>query len=150
MTFVKVVGGTEIYNFRIQSFMHFYTKFWSFSILNKGSATRWARTPTHRNVVCARAPRVVPARRPASTSAPRAAQGHTLAQACPFPMRRAPRPMGVLPAARTPRTAPYRLGARHGPSVHRRRPPYARRPRPPCHGRIFKVMPSSARVSCPI
>jgi hypothetical protein len=40
MAFVKVVGGTEIYNFRIQSFMHFYTKFWSFSILNQGSATR--------------------------------------------------------------------------------------------------------------
>jgi hypothetical protein len=39
MAFEKVVGGTEIYNFRIQSFMHFYTKFWSFSILNQGSAT---------------------------------------------------------------------------------------------------------------
>jgi hypothetical protein len=40
MTFVKIVGGIVIYNFRIQSFMHVYTKFWSFSILNNGSATR--------------------------------------------------------------------------------------------------------------
>jgi hypothetical protein len=38
MTFVKVVGGIEIYNFHIQCFVHFYTKFWSFSILNSGSA----------------------------------------------------------------------------------------------------------------
>jgi hypothetical protein len=29
MAFVKVVGGTEIYNFRIQGFVHFSTNFWS-------------------------------------------------------------------------------------------------------------------------
>jgi hypothetical protein len=34
----------------------------------------------------------------------------------------APRGLGVLPAARTPRTAPYRLGVRRGPPVRRRHP----------------------------
>jgi hypothetical protein len=37
MAFVKVVGGTEIYNFSIQSFVHFSTKFWSKSISNRSS-----------------------------------------------------------------------------------------------------------------
>jgi hypothetical protein len=37
MAFVKVVGGTEIYNFCIQSFVHFSTKFWSKSISNRRS-----------------------------------------------------------------------------------------------------------------
>jgi hypothetical protein len=37
---MKVVGGCEISNFRIQRLVHFYTKIWSFSILNRGSATR--------------------------------------------------------------------------------------------------------------
>jgi hypothetical protein len=136
MTFVKIVGGIVIYNFRIQSFMHVYTKFWSFSILNNGSATRLGPN-TAASQRRAR-PRVVPACRPASASAPRTAQGHTPAVACPFPMRPA---IGVLPTARTPRTAPYRLC--------RRRLPYARRPRLPWHSRFFKVMPSSAQASRP-
>jgi hypothetical protein len=38
MTFVKVVGGSEIYNYRIQSLVHFYSKFWSYSCSNSGSA----------------------------------------------------------------------------------------------------------------
>jgi hypothetical protein len=38
MTFVKVVGGIEVYNFRIQSLVHFYTNFWSYSISNSGPA----------------------------------------------------------------------------------------------------------------
>jgi hypothetical protein len=38
MAFVKVVGGNEIYNFRIQSFVHFSTNFWSYSIPNLCSA----------------------------------------------------------------------------------------------------------------
>jgi hypothetical protein len=35
MAFVKVVGGTEIYYFGIQSSVHFSTKFWSKSISNR-------------------------------------------------------------------------------------------------------------------
>jgi hypothetical protein len=30
MAFVKVVEGSEIYNFPIRHFVHFYSKFWSF------------------------------------------------------------------------------------------------------------------------
>jgi hypothetical protein len=37
MAFVKVVGGTEIYNFCIQSFEHFSTQFWSKSISSRRS-----------------------------------------------------------------------------------------------------------------
>jgi hypothetical protein len=40
MVFVKVVGGSEIYNFRIQSFVHLYSKNWSFSISNAGTLSR--------------------------------------------------------------------------------------------------------------
>jgi hypothetical protein len=40
MAFVKVVGGSEIYNFRIQGFAHFYSKNWSFSSSNTGTSTR--------------------------------------------------------------------------------------------------------------
>jgi hypothetical protein len=36
--FVKVVGGIEIYNFRIQGFVHFYTNFWRYLISNMGPA----------------------------------------------------------------------------------------------------------------
>jgi hypothetical protein len=43
MAFVKVVGGTEIYNFCIQSFVHFSKKFWSKSISNRRSTNyKWA------------------------------------------------------------------------------------------------------------
>jgi hypothetical protein len=38
MAFVKVVGGSEIYNFRIQSLVHLFSKFWSYSCLNRDSA----------------------------------------------------------------------------------------------------------------
>jgi hypothetical protein len=43
MAFVKVVGGSEIYNFRIQSFVHFYSNFWSYSCSNGGSAKQTGR-----------------------------------------------------------------------------------------------------------
>jgi hypothetical protein len=37
MAFVKVVEGSEIYNYSIHHFVHFYSKFWSFSISNNAS-----------------------------------------------------------------------------------------------------------------
>jgi hypothetical protein len=116
-----------------------YSKFYAcvYKILEFFNFEQWISNtfrPKHRRVTTSRAP----ARRPASASAPRTAQGHTPAVACPFPMRPA---IGVLPTARTPRTAPYRLC--------RRRLPYARRPRLPWHSRFFKVMPSSAQASRP-
>jgi hypothetical protein len=55
MAFLNVVGGNEIYNFRIQIFEHFYSKFWSKLRSNRGSAKpdwpavpRTARGPTDR------------------------------------------------------------------------------------------------------
>jgi hypothetical protein len=39
MAFVKIVDGSEIYNFRIQSFVHLYSKKWSYSLSNRCSAT---------------------------------------------------------------------------------------------------------------
>jgi hypothetical protein len=38
MAFVKIVGGIEIYNFRIRSCVHFYTNFCSYLISNSGLA----------------------------------------------------------------------------------------------------------------
>jgi hypothetical protein len=56
--FVKVVGGSEIYNFPIHHFVHFYSNFWSFSISN--SELIWA---LRRGIAPARAPSA-PARAP--------------------------------------------------------------------------------------
>jgi hypothetical protein len=51
MAFVKVVGGTEIYNFCIQSFVHFSTKFWSKSISNRRSTNyKWVGHTLRRDV----------------------------------------------------------------------------------------------------
>jgi hypothetical protein len=63
MTFVKVVGGIEIYNFRIQGFVHFYTNFWRYLISNRGPAKRLGQGVA------------APARRPTMASAPRVARG---------------------------------------------------------------------------
>jgi hypothetical protein len=43
IAFVKVVGGFEIYNFCIQSLVHFYTRFWIYLISNRGPAKRFGR-----------------------------------------------------------------------------------------------------------
>jgi hypothetical protein len=129
MAFVKVVGGIEIYNFCIQSFVHFYTNFWSFSISKsglakcsgQGAAAPRPRAPAGLDVSATRRPR------------PHAGRG--------VPLPHAPR----LEAHWSP---PW-LRARHGPSVRRRRPSYVRQLRPPCHSRISMVMPSLAWSSRP-
>jgi hypothetical protein len=138
MTFVKVVGGIEIYNFRIQCFVHFYTKFWSFSILNSGSAKCLGPN--------AAVPRCHARPRAARRACAMAGLGvHATHRPRPHAGRGVPLPHAPRPDAQW--SPPGR--ARGGPLVRRRRPPYARRSRPPCHGRIFKVMPSSARASHP-
>jgi hypothetical protein len=38
--FVKVVEGSEIYNFPIHHFVHFYSNFWSFKHSNRGAVTQ--------------------------------------------------------------------------------------------------------------
>jgi hypothetical protein len=71
---MKVVDGFEIYNFGIQRLVHFYTRFWSFPILNKGPAT------------------ILRLERRRAAGRPRLALSHA-------PRREA---IGVLPAACTP------------------------------------------------
>jgi hypothetical protein len=48
MAFVKVVGGSEVYNFRVQSSVHLYSKNWSFSISNTGTLSH-CRPERHRD-----------------------------------------------------------------------------------------------------
>jgi hypothetical protein len=105
MTFVKVVGGTEIYNFCIQSFMHFYTKIWSFSMLNKGSTTRLG--PEHRCATTSRAAACY-------VSCPRAGRPRRPSHAPPKATRRPRR----APSPRATPRGPWessRPRSRHGP-----------------------------------
>jgi hypothetical protein len=60
MAFVKVVEGSEIYNFPIHHLVHFYSKFWSFTCSNSGRVKR----------IRASRCRAAPARRTASASGP--------------------------------------------------------------------------------
>jgi hypothetical protein len=58
MAFVKVVEGSEIYNFPIHHFVHFYSTFWSYACSNRVSGKRFQRPTSYcarRDV--ARAPR---------------------------------------------------------------------------------------------
>jgi hypothetical protein len=63
-----------------------------FNFEPRANNTFEARPPPRRDVARAHAPRATPARRLSSASTPPTAQGHTLAEACSFPMRRDPRP----------------------------------------------------------
>jgi hypothetical protein len=44
--FVKVVEGSEIYNFPIHHFVHFYSKFWSILLSNRASWNGWRHGAT--------------------------------------------------------------------------------------------------------
>jgi hypothetical protein len=63
MAFVKVVGGSEIYNFRIQCFVHFSTKVWR-NFRSKSPSLKHSRPGRRRAAtlhagglgVCTRAP----------------------------------------------------------------------------------------------
>jgi hypothetical protein len=68
MAFVKVVGGSEIYNFCIQSFVHLYSKNWSFSISNTGTLSRCR--PERRRTATSRAPACRVPQRPRPRSPP--------------------------------------------------------------------------------
>jgi hypothetical protein len=142
MVFVKVVGGNEIYNFRIQNFVNFYTNFWSYSISKQCSAKQFvpgtlcAATSRRDAAPAPRCPCRVP---PEAARRPRLAPPHALRPEAPW----------SPPGPRALWTAPYQHGARRGPPIHRRHPPYARRPRRPCHRRISRVTPPSSRLSHP-
>jgi hypothetical protein len=129
MDFVKVVGGTEIYNFGIQSFVHFSTKFWSKSISNKRSANyRWvgalctarraSRLSAGRLGVLARTP-------PRPHAFPRTTPCPEVPRFYPAPYAHAPRtgqtadPFHARPYARWPRLC--RTTAESTPSSRRHR-----------------------------
>jgi hypothetical protein len=143
MAFVKDVGGVEIYNICIQSFVHFYTNFWSYSNSKQCSAKRIV--PERCRAAMSRTPRrTVPARRatrwPARRPHPLRAQGLHAARAAPSPNACAPRrlffsPRHASPAARAMRTRRADRRSVCGPS---------RRPRPqPYYDSIFTVIRSS-------
>jgi hypothetical protein len=70
---VKVVEGSEIYNFPIHYFMHFYSTFWSFTRPNRGTGTLSAsRTTVSRTarMRAAPAPRRITARAPRRSASP--------------------------------------------------------------------------------
>jgi hypothetical protein len=117
MAFVKVVEGSEIYNFRIQGLVHFYSKICSYSYSNRGTMKRncasWAAPRRRARPPAAWCPRIVPPRCPRQCCA---ARGHSSTEAAPSPRACAPRLLGVrtgpaspivrtVPAGRTPRTA---------------------------------------------
>jgi hypothetical protein len=105
MAFVKIVEGSEIYNFPIHYFVHFYSKFWSFACSNGDSAKR-VRASWRRAALCA-----------ATSPAP----------VCVFRRRHPPRRLDYSPAARAARR-PRRTTAGAHHTVHRSvpRPPRTR------------------------
>jgi hypothetical protein len=64
MVFVKIVGGSEIYNFRIQSFVHLYSE----------NGVIHFQTSAQQNEMCQSA--VAPPRRPRSHQPPRRLRSH--------------------------------------------------------------------------
>jgi hypothetical protein len=116
MAFVKVVGGSEIYNFRIQSFVHLYSKNWSFSISNTCTLSRCR--PERSRAPSAFAPEAT------------AGRGNPPSQATHLPLAVAtPQDASIAPRHAPPRRRAVRaLCTRRtaSPSAVR---PYARRPR---------------------
>jgi hypothetical protein len=159
MAFVKVVGGFEIYNFRIQHLVHFYTRFWSFSIFNRVPAARLgsnAVAPRRRarpragrpRRLCHAPPDAPPpevARHPRPTRLPQAGAVPRDVSVCPCHApphrcavrvpctRRTAGPSAVRPYARRPRSAIARRhhGRRHPAVTAGRAPLYLRRPPSP-------------------
>jgi hypothetical protein len=90
--FVKVVEGSEIYNFPIHHFVHFNSIFWSFKCSNRGAVTqgragRRHAAPRLPNALCPKTPRAL--RRPVRAApCPPVRRG--------FPCARRSRPLAVL------------------------------------------------------
>jgi hypothetical protein len=113
MAFVNVVGGNEIYNFRIHHFVHFYSRIWSFWCSNRGSANKFVST-----ALCAMTSRRRPRR-----SCPCAARGDLRPRLAAVPgcaapkVARATRRIGVRARAtrRVGWTRPFGLAVRPRP-----------------------------------
>jgi hypothetical protein len=100
MAFVKVVEGSEIYYFPIHHFVHFYSKFWSFTCSNRGTAKQ-NRVSRCRDVAPVH---TAPARlvTSASTPVPCYPRPHTDRGRALSSCSRAPRRLGT----RTPHVSP--------------------------------------------
>jgi hypothetical protein len=116
MAFVKVVGGSEIYNFRIQSFVHLYSKNWSFSISNTCTLSRCR--PERSHAPSASAPEATAGRGNPPSQATHLPLAVATPQDASIAPRHAPPRRRVVRAPRTRRTT--------GPSAVR---PYAHWPR---------------------
>jgi hypothetical protein len=92
---VKVVEGSEIYNFPIHYFVHFYSTFWSYTCSNRGTGKHFGQP--RRAVPPARAPRAPPETRTLPRS--RAPRPHA-------PSAWASRPQHVVPTTAVPSPAP--------------------------------------------
>jgi hypothetical protein len=109
--FVKVVEGSEIYNFPIHHFVHFYSTFWCYMCSNRGTRKHSASRAATSHAAHLR--RAVP--RPVPPGAPYRGAHHR-EPACPeAPRPEAPRPEGPLPEWHGCRA--------HGTSCLRRRTP---------------------------
>jgi hypothetical protein len=90
---VKVVEGSEVYNFPIHHFVHFYSTFWSYTCSNGGTGKHSASRAATSHAAHLR--RAVP--RPAPPGAPYRG-AHRPEAVCPeAPRPEAPRPEGPLP-----------------------------------------------------
>jgi hypothetical protein len=151
MAFVKVVAGNEIYNFRIQSFVHFYSKFWSYLCSNKDSAKQTSVGRALRHDAPA-PPRHLRLRPPPTEAArhPRPAPfpGRPAPRGASEPVRHAPPRRRVVRAPCTRRTAGtsgvWSVRAR---TEERRSTAASRRRR---HGHASRVyLSTAARLACP-
>jgi hypothetical protein len=138
---VKVVGGFEVSNFRIQRLVHCYTRFWSFSILNRGPATllRLERRRAVTSRTLTRYARALAGLGVCATHRPRPHIGRGML------LRHAPRPEAWESPWPRARHGPRCTGSVH--AVDRRSvggtPLYARRPRWPCYDSISVVTTAS-------
>jgi hypothetical protein len=109
---VKVVEGSEIYNFPIHYFVHIYSTFWSFTCSDRDTVTQLGQ-PTSRSA--------------SVRSLPRRSRPKT--------------PRSPPPSHRAPGRAPRRTGQgerRAEPSVCRL-PPRTRCPEAPYHGAVHRL-----------
>jgi hypothetical protein len=114
---VKVEEGSEIYNFPIHHFEHFYSKFWSFSFSN---SVNWISSSSRRDVATAGTPGA-PTRAPGCVAPPPSASE---------PLARLPRLSAFPRQARTP-------GRRGNPRPPRVKPRYAH---PQCPARAARAV----------
>jgi hypothetical protein len=97
---VKVVEGSEIYNFSVHTLVHFYFKIGRKSQTNKGTVKRLA---PERDVTPRRPRRAPPLRRPG--------RARTFPRRARLPQdTRAPRRVGIRPAARHAGRTPWTAG----------------------------------------